>query len=78
MLKHRAEHIRYLLNPQPHTLAIKRGDEIYNTLLGFAHTNKADLIMMLPQLRNWLWKLVAEGETQHLARLTDIPLLAVV
>ena len=77
-MKHRAEHIRHLLNPQPHTLTIESGEEIYNTLLDFAHANKADLIMMLPQMRNWLWKLFAEGETQRMARLTDIPLLAVV
>ncbi len=73
-----AEHIRHLLNPIPHTLTIRAGDEIYNTLLAFAHDNKADLIMMLPQMRNWLQKLISEGETQRMARLTDIPLLAVV
>ncbi|GAB2583660.1 universal stress protein [Spirosoma areae] len=73
-----AEHIRHLLNPTPHTLTIKTGDEIYDTLLTFAHENKADLIMMLPQMRNWLQKLIFEGETQRMARLTDIPLLAVV
>lgn len=73
-----AEHIRHLLNPTPHTLTIRTGDEIYDTLLAFAHENKADLIMMLPQMRNWLRKLIFEGETQRMARLTDIPLLAVV
>lgn len=72
-----AEHIRHLLNLQPHTLTIKTGDEMYDTLLTFAHANKADLIMMLPQMRNWLQKLISEGETQRMARLTDIPLLAV-
>lgn len=77
-MKHRAEHIRHLLLPQPHTLTVEMGDDIYDTLLGFAHTNKADLIIMLPQMRNWLCKLVAEGETQRMARLTDIPLLAIV
>ncbi|GAB3742093.1 universal stress protein [Spirosoma lituiforme] len=76
--KHRAEHIRHLLSQQPHTLTIKSGAEISDTLLAFSHANKADLIMMLPQMRNWLWKLIAEGETQHMARLTDIPLLAIV
>lgn len=73
-----AEHIRHLFNEQPHTLTIKLGDEIYDTLLTFAHTKKADLIMMLPQMRNWFQTLVAEGETQRMARLTDLPLLAVV
>lgn len=77
-MHHQGEHIRRLLNPQPHTLTIESGEEIYDTLLEFAHTNKADLIMMLPQMRNWIQKLFSEGETQRLARLTDIPLLAVV
>jgi nucleotide-binding universal stress UspA family protein len=72
------EHIRHLLNPQPHTLTITTGDEIYDTLLTFAHANKADLIVMLPQMRNWFQKFIFEGETQRMARLTDIPLLAVV
>lgn len=76
--RHQAEHIRYLLNLQPHTLTIQTGDEIYDTLLAFAHANKADLIMMLPQMRNWFQKLIHEGETGRMARLTDIPLLAVV
>ena len=76
--RHQAEHIRHLLNPQPHTLTIRTGDEIYDTLLAFAHANKADLIMMLPQMRNWFQKLISEGETGRMARLTDIPLLAVV
>lgn len=70
--------IRRLLNQQPHTLTIESGEKVYDTTLAFAHANKADLIMMLPQPHNWLWKLINEGETQHLARLTDLPLLAVV
>ena len=74
----RAEHIRHLLNPTPHTLTIRTGDEIYDTLLAFAHANKADLIMMLPQMRNWLQTLISEGETGRMARLTDLPLLAIV
>ena len=76
--RHQAEHIRHLLTPQPHTLTIQTGGEIYETLLAFAHANKANLIMMLPQMRNWFQKLISEGETGRMARLTDIPLLAVV
>lgn len=77
-LHQRAEHIRRLLNTQPHTLTIEISNELYDTLLGFAHLNKADLIIMLPKTRNWFQKLLAEGRTQHMARLTDLPLLAVV
>jgi nucleotide-binding universal stress UspA family protein len=77
-VKERGESIRRLLIPQPHTLSIVAGDEVYNTILNFSYDNKADLIMMLPQSRSWLWKLFSEGETQHVARLTDLPLLAIV
>lgn len=70
--------IRRLLSQQPHTLTIETGEDVYETTLAFAHANKADLIMMLPQPHNWFWKLINEGETQRLARLTDLPLLAVV
>ena len=74
----RAEHIRHLMATIPHTLTILPGKEVYDILLVFAHTNKADLIMMLPQAHSWLWPLFGEGETQRMARLTDIPLLVVI
>jgi nucleotide-binding universal stress UspA family protein len=74
----KAEHIRHLMSEVPHMLTIQPGEEVYETLLTFAHTNKADLIMMLPQEHNWFRRLFMEGETQRVARLTDIPLLAVV
>ena len=74
-----AKLIRQLLIRQPHTFTIGAGGrEIYDTLLDFAHDNNANLIMMLPQMRSWFWRLFSEGETQRMARLTDIPLLAVV
>ena len=78
MVHHKAEHIRRLMADIPHTLTIIAGKEVYETLLLFAHSNKADLIMMLPQVHNWFTRLFNEGETERLARLTDIPLLAVV
>ena len=76
--RQRAAHIRDLLGQQPHTLTVAAGENVYETLLQFAHAHEADLIMMLPQLRKWLQNLFSEGETQRMARLTDIPLLAVV
>lgn len=78
VVRTKAEHIRHLMGDVPHTLTIQSGQEIYDTLLTFAHQNKADLIMMLPQEHNWFRQLFMEGETQRIARLTDIPLLAVV
>ncbi|MCY7359810.1 MAG: universal stress protein [Rudanella sp.] len=78
VLHTKAEHIRHLMGDVPHTMTIQAGDDVYDTLLTFAHTNKADLIMMLPQEHNWFRRMFTEGETQRMARLTDIPLLAVV
>lgn len=77
-VRHKAEHVRQFLNPVPHTFTILLGDEVYDTLLTFAHDNKADLIMMLPQPHNWLRRMLVEGNTERMARLTDIPLLAIV
>ncbi|CCH52642.1 UspA domain protein [Fibrisoma limi BUZ 3] len=76
-IRERAGNIRHLLRDVPHTLSIQAGDEVFEALLGFAHTSKADLIMMLPQVHGWFSRLFNEGETQRVARLTDIPLLAV-
>ncbi|WP_375445504.1 universal stress protein [uncultured Fibrella sp.] len=68
-----------LLGNHRHSLTIQASDDdIYALLLAFAHQTEADLIMMLPQAHNWLDSLFVEGETQRLARLTDIPLVAVV
>ncbi len=77
-VRHRAEHIRHLMDTVPHTLTILPGSEVYDLLLTFAHRNKADLIMMLPQAHNWFRQIFVDGETQRMARLTDIPLLAIV
>ncbi len=73
----KAEHIRHLMGTIPHTLTIQPGGAVYETLLTFAQQNKADLMMMLPQEHNWFRRLFVEGETERMARLTDIPLLAV-
>ncbi len=73
----RAEHIRRLITV-PHTLTILPGADVHDALLTFAHTNKADLIMMLPQAHSWFRQLFTGGETLQTARLTDIPLLAIV
>jgi nucleotide-binding universal stress UspA family protein len=77
-VQHRAEHIRHLMATVPHTLTILPGSKVYDLLLTFAHRNKADLIIMLPQAHNWLRQIFVDGETQRMARLTDIPLLAIV
>ncbi len=71
--------LRDLLSQQPHTLTIEaRQGALHQALIAFAHKTKSDLIVLLPQPHNWLVSLWKEGETQHVARLTDIPLLALV
>ncbi|RYF78437.1 MAG: universal stress protein [Cytophagaceae bacterium] len=77
-LQDKAAHIRDLIGHVPHTLTILHGSAVYETLLQFAHTNKANLVMMFPQKHNWFRKLFVESNTEHTARLTDIPLLAIV
>ncbi len=75
----RADHIQHLLAQHHYTLTIEAKEgNIYDTLLTSAHHTEANMIMMLPQAHNWLVRLFSEGETQRLARLTDIPVLAVV
>ncbi len=74
-IKKRAEHIRHLLASVPHTFTIKKGKEIYQTLMDFSASTKADLMMMMPQKHGWFWSIFNQGETERMARLTDIPLL---
>ncbi|MBO0930301.1 universal stress protein [Fibrella aquatilis] len=74
-----AAKLRELLSRQPFTLTIQaEDDDLQDTLLAFAHSIQADLIMLLPQPHNWLMNLLVEGETQRMARLTNVPLLAIV
>ncbi|GAB3978727.1 hypothetical protein GCM10028806_42480 [Spirosoma terrae] len=74
----RAEQLRRIVSDLPHTMTIEYGRTIYDTMLTFVHANKADLIIMFPQEHYWFEELFAEGDTQRMARLTDVPLLAVV
>ncbi len=76
-IKKRAEHIRHLLASVPHTFTVKKGKEIYETLLNFSVSTKADLMMMMPQKQGWFWSIFNQGETERMARLTDIPLLII-
>lgn len=73
-----ARNIRHLLAPVPHTFTVKKGEEVYQTLLEFTGSVKADLMMMMPQERGWLWSIFNQGETERMARMTDIPLLVIV
>lgn len=80
---HRLEQLRGLLERQGHTLTVlphtdTSGRLLNETLLYAAQARQADLLMMLPQPHNWLRNLFVEGETQRMARLSTLPLLAVV
>ncbi|CCG99781.1 UspA domain protein [Fibrella aestuarina BUZ 2] len=80
---HRIEQLRTLLEQQGHTLTVlpdtdTSGRLLYETLLYAEQARQADLLMMLPQPHSWLRNLFVEGETQRMARLTTLPLLAVV
>jgi len=77
-IKKRAEHIRHLLATVPHTFTLQKGNEIYETLMEFSGSTKADLMMMIPQDHSWFWRIFNEGETERMARLTDLPLLVIV
>jgi nucleotide-binding universal stress UspA family protein len=75
--RERAEHIRHLFQVVPHTLTIQSASDVVEALLTFAKDNKADLIMMLPQARNWFERLIGEGDSERTSRLADIPVLAI-
>ncbi|MEZ0611567.1 universal stress protein [Fibrella sp. WM1] len=80
---HRIAQLRTLLERQGHTLTVlpdtdTSGQLLYETLLHAAQARQADLLMMLPQPHNWIRNLFVEGETQRVARLSTLPLLAVV
>jgi len=77
-IKEAAEHIRNLIQTIPHTMSISPGHHSKATILKFAEDNEADLLMMLPQSHNALLYSVLESHTQEMARLSDIPVLAVV
>ncbi|GAA4421040.1 universal stress protein [Nibrella viscosa] len=73
-----AERIRDLLKHQPHTFSIIQGDNLPLLLMNFAEENRADLIMMMPKPHSWWHRLLTEGNTQQVARQSDIPVLAVI
>jgi nucleotide-binding universal stress UspA family protein len=79
----RLHRLRNLFERQGHDLTLlpdtdTSGQLLYETLLHAAEARKAGLLMMLPQPQSWLKQLLSEGETQRMARLTTLPLLAVV
>ncbi len=71
--------LRELLSQQPYTLTIdaQQGD-LHDTLLAIAHQTKSDLLILLPHTHGWLMDLWTESNTERMARLSDIPLLALV
>ncbi|MBD2756529.1 universal stress protein [Spirosoma validum] len=73
-----ARHIRNLLRNQPHTFSFLPGYDVALALEDYLAHHKADIIILLPKphsrLRTWL----LESNTQEVARLATIPVLAAV
>lgn len=73
-----ARHIRNLLRNQPHTFSFLPGHDVALALENYLVQHKADLIILLPKphsrLRTWL----LESNTQEVARLATLPVLAAV
>lgn len=73
-----ARSIRNLLRNQPHTFSFLPGYDIALALEDFLTQHKADLIILLPKPHSRLRTLLLESNTQEVARLATIPVLAAV
>lgn len=71
-------HIRNLLRHQPHTFSFIPGYDIALALEDYLTQHKADLIILLPKPHSRLRTLLIESNTQEVARLATIPVLAAV
>lgn len=78
LLRKAADGISILLADQPHTICFLSGNDLSEVLSNYALTHQTDLIMLLPKPHNWLRTALLESDTQEVARLTTIPVLAAV
>lgn len=72
------QHIRHLMLSIPHTLSIISGHSANEKIQDFASENQADLLIILPKPHNTILYSILESDTQHMARQSQIPVLAVV
>ncbi|MBD2756535.1 universal stress protein [Spirosoma validum] len=73
-----SDSISILLTDQPHTIGFLPGNDLSEVLSAYALTHQTDLIMLLPKHHHWLSTFLLESDTQEVARLTTIPVLAAV
>ena len=77
-LRKAAKGVRILLSNQPLTVNFLPGNDLAIALDDYLIEHKADLIMLLPKPHSRLRTLLLESVTQEVARLSTIPVLAVV
>ncbi|WP_394993662.1 universal stress protein [Emticicia sp.] len=70
--------IRELLKNVPHTFSVIEGNEFADSVLAFAKSNHADLIITFPRKHNLFELFFKESNTERLAFNDEIPILAVV
>lgn len=73
-----ARHIRDLLRNQPHTFSFLPGYDVALALEDYLAQHRADLIILLPKPHSRLQTWLLESNTQEVARLATIPVLAAV
>jgi nucleotide-binding universal stress UspA family protein len=70
--------IREMLKNVPHTFSVLEGSDFTKSVLAFAKSNHADLIITFPRKHNFFERIFAESNTERLAFNDEIPILAVV
>lgn len=73
-----AQHLRHLLRHQPHTFSFLPGLDVALALETYLESYKTDLVMLLPKPHSYLRTWILESVTQEVARLSTVPVLAVV
>ncbi|AFK01529.1 UspA domain-containing protein [Emticicia oligotrophica DSM 17448] len=69
--------VRQLLKNVPHTYTIVEGDNFVKSVLSFANTNHADLIITFPRKHNLLERIFVGSNTERLAFNDEIPILSI-
>ncbi|GAB3643650.1 universal stress protein [Spirosoma arcticum] len=73
-----ARHIRDLLRYQPHTFSFIPGFDVALALDAYLVEHRADLLILLPKPHSRLRTFLLESNTQEVARLATLPVLAAV
>lgn len=77
-LQEAASHIRDLLRYQPHTFSFIPGFDVALALETYLVEHRADLLILLPKPHSRLRTFLLESNTQEVARLATLPVLAAV